>query len=253
MIFGTCWNIWRLEKINPLIGMCLVPGCSRCWVEATMVSGFHQRSEHFPAGFWRPRSLGQSVLQVLLKVFEALSFYGVSTGQNVRLFRVWTRKCKKHRCPFPIGWLVNRGYTKPDMIENIRADLSHGTTATGMPWQGVDECHISRSMCQEPPGLRVWIGSFLGPAVEELLVDSGRKVRGICRMWRISFAWPGYVSCAVWQTALQLGYQKCETMKGEKWDGLLVCASNLVCGFKLFIIHILYIYIHTIIYIYIYT
>ncbi|CAL1144534.1 unnamed protein product [Cladocopium goreaui] len=29
--------------------------------------GFHQRSEHFPAGFWRPRSLGQSVLQVLLK------------------------------------------------------------------------------------------------------------------------------------------------------------------------------------------
>ena len=72
-------------------------------------------------------------------------------------------------------------------------------------------------------------------------------------MWRISFAWPGYVSCAVWQTALQLGYQKCETMKGEKWDGLLVCASNLVCGYKLFIIHILYIYIYIYTHYYIYT
>lgn len=114
-------------------------------------------------------------------------------------------------------------------------------------------------MCQEPPesGLSglFWAraqshGKNMSNGVEELLVDSGRKVRGIRRMWRISFAWPGYVSCAVWQTALQLGYQKCETMKREKWDGLLVCASNLVSGCKLFIIHILYTYIYIIVYIY---
>ena len=41
-------------------------------------------------------------------------------------------------------------------------------------------------------------------------------------------------------------WMKCETMKGEKWDGVLVCASNLVSGYKLFIIliHILYTYIY---------
>lgn len=79
------WDWWYLMRFGEF-GSVWFP-----WAEVSnMVAGFHQRSEHFPAGFWRPRSLlGQSVLQVLLKALDGLQpFFGIETSNKKEFGRV---------------------------------------------------------------------------------------------------------------------------------------------------------------------